>query len=71
MRKRPRKAPAARRVYRDGKTLRQLLREIDARLGVCPGCGKKMEEVHDVMGDSWMCRQCGHTEPMAGGAGGQ
>ncbi len=41
-----------------------------ARLGVCPGCGRRMGEVHDVMGDSWECRQCGHTEEMWPGRNG-
>jgi ribosomal protein L37AE/L43A len=63
----PKKKKPEGRVYKGGKTLRQLLREADARLGVCPGCGKKMEEVHDVVGDSWQCRQCGYTEKMRAG----
>jgi hypothetical protein len=59
-----RKKKPEERVYRVSKALRQLLKEADARFGVCPGCGKRMEEVHDVMGDSWQCRECGHTEEM-------
>ena len=53
MKKKKKKAPAKRK----GK----------APSDQCPLCGLKMQEVHDVVGDSWQCYSCGHTEEMRGG----